>query len=460
MADTACATDRRVLEQAVAVGLVVALGGRGVAEQLPRARVRAEDRVEQGAQVRVAGRWRRSRAGRPPSGRPSAAARRAGRSRSTSLRIRGAQPPHGELRRRSANARCRRRCTRIAAPAWQTSSTAGTSSMISADTEPVRSASPSFRYSPPSRFVRTSRSRTRRTRSTSCPSVSSFDEHCWGNARLGDRRMTRSAFITGGGGGLGVAVVERFLTAGWNVTAPRRAERRPERPGSGASGARGGRATARGGQPRRRLRGRRAGGGDAGGDVRGEPAAQPAHDLPRLPGRAPAAGGRRRDRLHLVGDRPRPVRRRGRLRRVEGRRASRSPRVARAPSEGVRCNVLLPSRDRHAGQPRVDARSRASTSSSRRSGSPARSRSCASDASAALDGGTVRSEPGPLAAVEAIARSASARVSRSLRDRVERDPRTPGIRRAAQARWPCACRRISSSRAASASSRSRRAGPT
>src|SRR3954470_10730145 len=36
--------------------------------------------------------------------------------------------------------------------------------------------------------------------------------------------MTRSAFITGGGGGLGVAVVERFLTAGWNVTAPRRAE--------------------------------------------------------------------------------------------------------------------------------------------------------------------------------------------------------------------------------------------
>jgi len=36
--------------------------------------------------------------------------------------------------------------------------------------------------------------------------------------------MTRNAFITGSGGGLGVAVVERFLTAGWNVTAPRRAE--------------------------------------------------------------------------------------------------------------------------------------------------------------------------------------------------------------------------------------------
>src|SRR3954464_7906895 len=41
---------------------------------------------------------------------------------------------------------------------------------------------------------------------------------------MGDRRMTRNAFITGSGGGLGVAGVLRFLTAGWNVTAPRRAE--------------------------------------------------------------------------------------------------------------------------------------------------------------------------------------------------------------------------------------------
>ena len=41
---------------------------------------------------------------------------------------------------------------------------------------------------------------------------------------MGDRRMTRNAFITGGGGGLGGAVVERFRAAGWNVTAPRRAE--------------------------------------------------------------------------------------------------------------------------------------------------------------------------------------------------------------------------------------------
>ena len=36
--------------------------------------------------------------------------------------------------------------------------------------------------------------------------------------------MTRNAFITGGGGGLGVAVVERFLTAGWTSPRPRRAE--------------------------------------------------------------------------------------------------------------------------------------------------------------------------------------------------------------------------------------------
>jgi NAD(P)-dependent dehydrogenase (short-subunit alcohol dehydrogenase family) len=36
--------------------------------------------------------------------------------------------------------------------------------------------------------------------------------------------MTRTAFITGGAGGLGVAVVDAFLTAGWNVVAPRRSE--------------------------------------------------------------------------------------------------------------------------------------------------------------------------------------------------------------------------------------------
>jgi NAD(P)-dependent dehydrogenase (short-subunit alcohol dehydrogenase family) len=36
--------------------------------------------------------------------------------------------------------------------------------------------------------------------------------------------MTRTAFITGSGGGLGPAVVERFAAAGWDVVAPRRAE--------------------------------------------------------------------------------------------------------------------------------------------------------------------------------------------------------------------------------------------
>ena len=41
---------------------------------------------------------------------------------------------------------------------------------------------------------------------------------------MGDRRMTRTAFITGGGGGLGSAVVARFAAAGWNVVAPRRSE--------------------------------------------------------------------------------------------------------------------------------------------------------------------------------------------------------------------------------------------
>ena len=44
---------QRVLEQAVAVRLVVALGGGRVAELRPRRRLRAEHRVEQRAQVRV-----------------------------------------------------------------------------------------------------------------------------------------------------------------------------------------------------------------------------------------------------------------------------------------------------------------------------------------------------------------------------------------------------------------------
>ena len=44
--------------------------------------------------------------------------------------------------------------------------------------------------------------------------------------------MTRNAFITGGGGGLGVAVVERFRAAGWNVVAPRRSEVDLQDPGA------------------------------------------------------------------------------------------------------------------------------------------------------------------------------------------------------------------------------------
>ena len=164
--------------------------------------------------------------------------------------------------------------------------------------------------------------------------------------------MTRNAFITGSGGGLGVAVVERFLTAGWNVTAPRRAEvdlNDPEavRRAVGAAAP-----AARARQPRGRLRGRRTGRGDPGRDVRSEPAAQPPHHLRRLPRGDPAARGRRRHRLHVLGDRALAVRRLGRLRGVEGRRHRAGTRHRQGGRALQRPRALA---DRHAREPRVDA---------------------------------------------------------------------------------------------------------
>ena len=132
--------------------------------------------------------------------------------------------------------------------------------------------------------------------------------------------MTRNAFITGGGGGLGVAVVERFLTAGWNVTAPRRAEvdlTDPEAVRRAVAAAAPLHAVVN-------LAGGFAAGQPVGEtpveDFEAQLRAQPAPDLHRLPRGDPPPGERRRDRLHLLGDRPRPVRGLGGLRRVEGRR--------------------------------------------------------------------------------------------------------------------------------------------
>ena len=80
----------RVLEQPVPVGLVVALGGRRVAERGPRRRVGAEHARRAARAGAGSGPGRRGRAGRPPSARPCAAGRRAGRRARTRAARRGA----------------------------------------------------------------------------------------------------------------------------------------------------------------------------------------------------------------------------------------------------------------------------------------------------------------------------------------------------------------------------------
>ena len=160
-----------VLEQAVHVGLVVELGRRRAPVELPRRRVRAEHALEQRAQVRVLRRWRRARAPRAPSSRPSAAGRRRGRRRRTSP----ARPRSARAARLRAEAR-----VDLVAPAHvdrpagrHSSRSSGTSSRTIAASRPVRSPSDSLRNGVPSRLVRGSAARTSRTWSRSCPSVRS-----------------------------------------------------------------------------------------------------------------------------------------------------------------------------------------------------------------------------------------------------------------------------------------------
>ena len=73
-----------VLEQPVHVGLVVELGRRRAPVELPRRRVRAQHADRAARAGAGPGRWRRARAPRSPSSRPSAAGRRRGRRRRTS----------------------------------------------------------------------------------------------------------------------------------------------------------------------------------------------------------------------------------------------------------------------------------------------------------------------------------------------------------------------------------------
>ncbi len=163
---------QRVLEQPVAVGLVVALGRRGLPVARPGRRAIAEDRREEPAQVGVLdgrdelAQVRHERLD-PASGpvhellagelaRPPPAARRG-----------------GSARRRTADGPRSGRVANTTDPRAQTSPIAARSSRTIAVTTPVRSPRLSLRYSAPSRLRRTSASRTSSGRPISIPSANS-----------------------------------------------------------------------------------------------------------------------------------------------------------------------------------------------------------------------------------------------------------------------------------------------
>ena len=85
-----------VLEQPVAVGLVVALRGRGLAELLPGLGPRRRTRSPAARAGGGTGPSRSARAGRPPSARPGSADRRAGRRASYSPGSAGRSDAHVE----------------------------------------------------------------------------------------------------------------------------------------------------------------------------------------------------------------------------------------------------------------------------------------------------------------------------------------------------------------------------
>ena len=190
-----------VLEQAVPVGLVVALGRRRLAERAPRSPSRRRRRVQQRAQVARTGPSRSARAGRPPCARPGSAGRRAGRR----ARTRRLGASRSAMHRRAARAARR-------GPRTRTHDPAATSSRGAASSVPVRS---------PSTSRRASLARTIRTWSISCPGLSSRTRTRT-NPRHGAGRTTvvrfmpdRTALVTGGAGGLGRSVVDALVADGW-----------------------------------------------------------------------------------------------------------------------------------------------------------------------------------------------------------------------------------------------------
>ena len=174
--------------------------------------------------------------------------------------------------------------------------------------------------------------------------------------------MERTVLITGGTGGLGRAVVGAFVANGWRVVVL-----------DARAGRAGGRARsceadltdpaavrARSSAPRRRAAPLRAVVNLVGGFAADQPVAttpveefeaqfrlnlRPTYLVTQAALPRARRGRRRRDRLRLLALGAAPVRRRGRLLRVEGggdrvrRRSSR----ASTPRDGVRCNAVLPS---------------------------------------------------------------------------------------------------------------------
>ena len=227
---------QRVLEQPVAVGLVVALGGRRVAERRPRRRCRRRTprraaRAGAGSgscatsSRRSASIWAAARGGPSSSASrsTSSARRRAAASRAICGAVArvdavAAGDVHGGAGARSARDRA-------------------TPSRMIAGTEPVRSASAEQQVLATVAPVRSLRSRTSRTPSISCPSVSwrtsmvrNVDPRPADDAERihhGQRGWARSR----GGRALPDSGLERRRAA------PRRG--RPDRPGSGAPRRRG-----------------------------------------------------------------------------------------------------------------------------------------------------------------------------------------------------------------------------
>ena len=161
-----------VVEEPVAVGLVVVLRRRGLAEARPARGVRGRRSGRAGAAAGAPGRSRSARAGPPRGGR----SRPGGPSTTWS----GSYSPGSACRtasiviwRPNLGLIEKRPVTWTTLPGSAAAKHSATSSQATASTVPVRSESISLRKSSPFLFWRSSRSRTQKTVATCCPSARS-----------------------------------------------------------------------------------------------------------------------------------------------------------------------------------------------------------------------------------------------------------------------------------------------